>query len=426
MLLLPHGSPPPPPSPEVIPSDSDDDDEEEEKKRHHLPPPLTSSEQSLRLQDWFGVVAPESVHGYGGEWWSLRRFVKEVGAACGIPITQFDFDAHRIYTYFTPDRRPTAERDDATYRFLEWFGQVGFYIVWCWQRINLHRETPFTLWQLMDNRSLLTHFVALIQLTYTASVDDRGLKDPGRAGVRAREKQKQQILDALSRYTTAPPRDRQMDNEDAEPKHINKFPVPPRPPLTEEERFAARRHLLLKWCAQASGVNTTSAPYKLKEDKVKVRKGQMRTIVKTEQGLPEMQVLPIAQRATTHPPLLDKVQEMADLADATRANRNSRVDIFTVRDMDINVQQTYQRSLETLHEMSGLGGMDVLQIERRLVAEGSLRVQVFFAAYCSILGAQWRQHNHRSRLSGVVRHKLSKEWDSLSVFFSSWAQQRRS
>lgn len=381
-------------------------------------------------------IQPESLS-LGGEWWSLVRFVREIEAACALPH-QFDFDSYRLHMF---PLRP--EEGSELRRFLEMFGQIGFYVVWCWQRINFERRRgrgKYTLWQLIDNRSLLTNFVAMIQLHFTGSADDRGVKDPGRAGVRGREQQKKDILLSFLCATSTPTRDEQvleaMYGQDDVRKLVH---LPPRRPLTELEDRINAKHLLLKWCAQASGVNTTTAPYRLPEEKTEAE-AQKTFHIKQENrnradeiGVPTallVDVIPISSR----PPasgLLPVSQYAAKGRGDVREDRAARDALkpstiglveLSFAQMDVNCAQMYRQCIENLRSFSSPCSSAASEdIERRLLTRSSLLDQIFFAEYCAILNAQFRVHTHRSRLSGVVRNRVSRQWTDLQQYFQRWA-----
>lgn len=472
--LLPYVSPPPSDDEEFKEEPTDDEREEEEKKevplsrppRSRSPPRIPKQPHHLRrtdkekLDEWLKSIPPEKCS-YGGDWFSMLRFVRMLEDVCAIPISQFDFDSWRIYTYSTPARRPNEGPE--LRRMLEWFGQLGYYIVWSWQRINYERpRDPFTLWELIDNTSTLTNFVALIQLVYTSSADDRGLKDSGRANARSRELQRREKILTLASYPSHPQRDeaieRQIELQSAPDSNDtletglrvlnNALPPPPRRDLTSTEQLVANKHLLLKWCAQACGVNTTTQPYRIEEEKLYVEREiedkKDSLGVKLEDPVPTMEVLPQFRRRSVDYtavslPLADTLRE----ADWKRANPGREPpDPKTVVNppnrlapvsstpttnlleqslaaMDVNVKQMFRQGVENLRQMSN--GSTSEQIEYRLLIQGTLCDHIFFAQYCSILSAGYRGYSHRSRLPGIVRNKLSTEWDDLTIYFKRWA-----
>lgn len=398
------------------------------------PPPLPHPAWVARR---LRPLPPESLS-LGGDWWSLVRFVREIEAACTMP-NQFDFDSYRTEQL----TRPTTSQMPELRRFLEYFGQIGFYVVWCWQRVCWEREqkglSPYSLWQIIDNRSLLTQFVAMIQLHFTGSADDRGVKDPGRAGVRAREKQKLEVLLAFLRAPSDPPRDEQVIAQDASlQKDAARPVVPPRRAMEPLEERIAAKHLLVKWCAQACGVNTATAPYRLPEERSDAevqhhkRIKHERSEPNDEVGVPEPLLRDILNNSNVRagpaaPGLLPVSRHVRErdiraarvARDAARPRTVGLVE-QALAQMDVNVLQMYRQGIENLRSFSTSSSSSE-DLERNLLTQSTLRDQVFFAEYCSILNAQFRGHTHRSRLSGVVRNRLSKEWVDLQAYFQRWA-----
>lgn len=410
--------------------------------RKEEPPPPSPSHPLRPHPSWVArrirPQAPESLS-LGGDWWSLVRFVREVEAACTMP-SQFDFDEYRIHMFFTHHPRPTTSDMPELRRFLEWFGQIGYYIVWCWQRINWEREqrhgmSSYSLWEIIDNRALLTNFVAMIQLHFTGSADDRGVKDPGRAGVRGREKQKQGVLNAFTCSWFTPTRDEQVIAQDATKSSTRHVGLAPRRTFTPLEERIAAKHLLLKWCAQASGVNTTTAPYRIPEERTDnevqatKRVKQEMSDPNDEIGIPAPLLRNIIPRNSlvkaAAPGLLPVSQHVYPDIRAARVARDAArpptagLVEQSFAQMDVQVQQMYRQGIENLRSFSSSFSSE--DVEIKLLTQSSIRDQVFFAEYCSILNAQYRVHTHRSRLSGVVRNRLSKDWTDLQVYFRRWA-----
>lgn len=470
------------------------------------PPPPPPADDNSRKARWLNKIQPELLH-YGGDWWCLIRFVRSVESACNLMADQFDFTAYRVEMMFSSTPRPD-ERDapDEMRLFLEWFGQCGYYIAFSWQLINHYRELlcliPFSFWELIDNRSLLTNFVSLIQLAHAETAVGRGDKDPGRANVRSTEARRQDLLHTFASYRTAPPRDPQANKLDLSARQRVPL-VPTRNLVTTQDHLVANKHLLLKWCAQACGFNTSREVYQppkrrplgdeadanppldlwrgSEDAPINLSQDSNWTIptdpdytnpqrpMKDELGLemldpwssiPSLEVvnpsapagpLPEAKQAEPRPPskkaqkAAEKVAEERKVERAKRAldraygsdDPSSSEDAdddaatppvatgaaFNAKNnqMDVSVQLMYQQGIESLRIKCRKNATSE-QVEEHLLLNGSLRDHTFFATYCSILANTNRGHTNRSRPSGVVRNRLSKQWDDLQSFFSRWAR----
>jgi hypothetical protein len=440
-------------------------EEKEEKKHQHPHPPLVDPTDEVLNNIYFG-----------GSGISLLRFVEQAQQMCGLPTSQFNFKQYWLYTLQLGQRtvfRPTEAEDPAEMRrFLEWFRQLGYHVVFCWQRINHYRGTllPFTLWQLIDNAASRTRFQQLIQLSYSGAMADRGIKDPGRDNTKRTELKKQRILQWFEQQTVLP-RDDMLDQQDRASriptadqlkKKIPTELLTPSPPYTEVERLAANKHLLMTWCAQACNANTSTEAYRaldegkkskrLKtlesyytqmqaQDTIPMRdaKGQFHDFVfdvlpfdlsntmplmkrEDELGQPEMPFLPAAFTSSPSPSSVAPLYRPADYYTAsTAASPGVALAIERqIDDMDVSVQQAYRESVEYLRAKRGEHATTA-EVERKLLMNGSLKDQVFFARYTSIIANIERGLLLRSRLSGVMGNALGREWKTLEAYFSTWA-----
>lgn len=474
--------------------ESEDDEEEkypEEEKsspprrlkreRSTTPPPLEEDGPAPPPRRQKQLYPAEDVIShvfFGGAGISMKRFIRAIEKRTNLPADQFNFPAYWLYTVQIGQHkvfRPTEQEDPAEMRrFLEWFQQIGYHVVFMWQCINHHREVvhlaPFTLWQIIDNSPGRTRFLQLIQLSYTASIADRGVKDGGRDNVKRAEVQKQKVLQWF-RQQTVLVRDEDYDRQDSRARvpaasGLNLLPedkIPP-PPYTEAERLFANKHLLMKWCAQACNITTTTASYRsLDEGRKLVRFEQQLTIashnaplarplppnwepvwakdddgtwrpsmplelpnsvyyaaelmpIKGELDLPPaMDFLPRAFQP--NPAVQQPAQPMAAASQAVIAAIEQSIDT-----MDAGVQECYDTAIEFVRSKYPNMWATTAQVERRLLLEGSLRDQIYFSRYVSIIANIDRGLLYRSRLTAIMGDKLGKEWQSLEKYFTLWAK----
>lgn len=466
--------------------DSEDDEQEEEKhpvadppmrmkrERSTTPPPLEDDGPPPAPPRQKRVYSTQDIlsHVYfGGDGISMKRFVRAIEKRTNLPADQFNFPAYWLYTVQIGQHRvfrPTEQEDPAEMRrFLEWFQQIGYHVVFSWQCINHHRENvqraPFTLWQIIDNSPARTRFLQLIQLSYVASIADRGVKDGGRDNVKRAELQKQNALQWF-RQQTVLVRDDDYDQQDSRARvpaasALNLPPddkIPP-PPYTEAERLFANKHLLMKWCAQACNITTTTASYRSLEEGRKIVRFQQQLAIsqhnlvvarppspiweQDDDGVmrPSMvselpdslyyaaELMPVKAELDLPPdmpflpPVFAPQQQQPQSAPAAVNTIIAAIE-QSIDTMDANVQENYATAIEFLRSKYPNMWATTAQVERRLLLEGTLRDQIYFARYVSIIANIDRGLLFRSRLSAIVGDKLGKEWQSLEKYFTLWAK----
>jgi hypothetical protein len=94
----------------------------------------------------------------------------------------------------------------------------------------------------------------------------------------------------------------------------------------------------------------------------------------------------------------------------------------SIENMDANVQESYATALEYVRSKYNGMWATTAQVERRLLLDATLRDQVYFARYVSIIANIDRGLLFRSRLSAIAGDKLGKEWQSLEKYFALWAK----
>lgn len=247
-------------------------------------------EEPIATQPSFGPEHPlhidrHSIH-YGVEWWSLNQFIMRLDTACKLPPPGFNFYAYMYHRsngkgalYTTPgDSRPNEGQGQQLYRFLELFNTLGFFIVWCWKRITLTDGCEdLTLFDIMDNTSLSIKFVQFVDYIYHGAVIDRGVKITVRRQVKDREYEKKKIIDwfQLNRHQFKI-KDRDIMNW-THPKVITrakfdagkanlwdiKYIENETTQQSTTRIFNANKRLVLKWCVQASHINSSGNQYQL-------------------------------------------------------------------------------------------------------------------------------------------------------------------
>lgn len=323
--------------------------------------------------------------------------------------------------------------------YLEWWGQIGYFVVWVWQRINHHRGSGrrrLTFWEIMDDRKLETDFVELIELVFSGAKILRGIKDPGRQAMRIRENKVWELLNRFTAidYGHADEEIKRQDTHRELPYDALMYPIPQFKDRSEQAQMGAWKHLLMKWCAQAMHLPTTDRAYfaptddekdddkdiRADTDNLGLNASAFRDVV-PGRGPPNRPSL-LAQAADQATQAAAAPALGSQVIDGSRPSSSTKfadaIDVSLAK-MDGSVLLSYQRGLVALHNYSSAES-SVDRIETRMLLNSTLMDKVFFAWFVSLLYFSSRENAMQSRLSGVVHDKTSKEWHDLQDYFRQW------
>lgn len=320
----------------------------------------------------------------------------------------------------------------------------------------------YTLFQILDNRATLTLFVRLVDLVNNSIKSDYAVVYTTRDTLKEREMAMNEIFTAFVGMTEIPKRDQNVVNRDHSifqtttayqfqaqlnnKKHLIRL-------QTEEESFnlVGRRNRLLRWCAQASNLDTTTSQnfkpqisikqerqgplvkQEIKEREVKEREPPY--LEEFDNGIiPQLPYM--SQRREE-----DASEEKYEPSHVGAAFRRDRFQVYpgaehaSISRQNIGIEgphangiyknnyfipmnNAYQMMLVTLLEWSPQK-LTIDQIEKKLLLQSNLDLLIIISEMVAWLANKYRLLQNKTTATIRLKQKMEIAWNMNAVYIKS-------